>query len=45
MTAAMLCATVAIGSATVESSASYIAAWLEAIYADRKLVVVAGARA
>ena len=45
MSAAMLCATVGIGSATVESSASYIAAWLEAIHADRKLVVVAGARA
>ena len=45
MSAAMLCATVGIGSATVESSASYIAAWLEAIRADRKLVVIAGARA
>ena len=45
MSAAMLCATVGIGSLTVESSASYIAAWLEAIRADRKLVVVAGARA
>ena len=45
MTAAMLCATVGIGSITVESSASYIAAWLEAIRADRKLVVIAGARA
>ena len=45
MSSAMLCATFGIGAVTVESPASYIAAWLEAIRADKKLVVVSGARA
>ena len=45
MSAAMLCAVAGISNATIELSASYIESWLSAFRTNKKMLVVAAAKA
>jgi len=45
MSAAMLCAAAGISNETIEMSASYIESWLSAFRTNKKLLVVAAAKA